>query len=367
MLPAARLAQHRVAAVARPRICIVGPMVGRHPGRVVHQGEILADGLRAVGYDVTAVSTYANRYLRLADIVNVLVRRGRRIDVLVVQVYGGPSFVVEDIASALGRQFLHRIVMVLHGGAMPEFMSRFPHWTRRVLRRSDAIVAPSRFLVRALQQHGLEARVIPNAIHLTAYDYRHRAKVTPRLLWMRSFHDTYNPMLALRTLARVRSWYPDATLVMAGQDSGLESAVRDAATRLGLQHAIRFPGFLDGDAKRREGSLADIFLNTNRVDNMPVAIVEAAAMGLPVISTRVGGIPDLLTDGETGLIVPTDDDEAMAAAVRRLVSDPELASRLSAAGRRLAERSSWDAVLPQWENTFSATAYAGDVVGVENG
>ena len=61
-------------------------------------------------------------------------------------------------------------------------------------------------------------------------------------------------------------------------------------------------------------------------------------MGIPVIATRVGGIPDLLKDGETGLLVPDNDHEAMARAVIRVLHDPELAARLSSSGRELAKR-----------------------------
>lgn len=344
------------AARRRPRICVVGPMVGRRRGNVTHQGQIVADGLRSAGYDVIEVSAHANRYARLADIAATLTRRGRSIDLLLLQVYGLRSFVVEDIASALGRAFRQRVVMVLHGGIMPTFMSDFPVWTRRVLSRADVLVAPSSFIARALAQHGFEARVIPNTIHLTDYEYRHRAQVRPRLFWMRSFHDIYNPLLAVRTLARLRRSLPDAVLVMAGQDSGQEAEVRETARTLGLGDAIEFVGFLDGSGKRREGNRADIFLNTNRIDNMPVAVIEAAAMGLPVVATRVGGIPDLLTDGVTGLIVPDDDEEGMADAVVRLVKEPALASRLSQDGRRLAEQFSWESVRPQWEATFHASA-----------
>jgi hypothetical protein len=64
-----------------------------------------------------------------------------------LQVFGDPSFVVEDIASWLGRRFGQRIIMVLRGGAMPEFMAH-PQWTQRVLGRADALIAPSEFLAR---------------------------------------------------------------------------------------------------------------------------------------------------------------------------------------------------------------------------
>ena len=112
------------------------------------------------------------------------------------------------------------------------------------------------------------------------------------------------------------------------------------------------------EEKIREGSSADIFLNTNRIDNTPVSVIEAGAFGLPVVATNVGGIADLVSDGETALLVPDNDDEAMAAAVLRLLTSPNLAEKLSANGRALAERFSWENVRPQWESLFASVLHS---------
>jgi glycosyltransferase involved in cell wall biosynthesis len=242
--------------------------------------------------------------------------------------------------------------MTLHGGAMPEFMARFPRWSRSVLTRATCLVAPSGFLKRAVGRYGFDARVISNVIDLKHYQYRHRYALRPRLFWMRAFHPVYNPVLALRVLSRVKRHVPDASLVMAGQCKGAEGEVAALAREMGLDGAVQFPGFLDQDGKRLHGNAADIFINTNRVDNMPVALLEAGAMGLPIVATAVGGVPDLLTQGRDGVLVPDDDDEAMADAILRLLRDPELAGRLSRNGRCLAERSAWDAVALQWKGLF---------------
>jgi glycosyltransferase involved in cell wall biosynthesis len=328
-------------------------MIGRNPGLTTTQGEKLTDMFGEAGYPVTSVSSSKNRYWRLADIISTLIQSRNRVDILMLQVYGGPSFVVEDIASWLGRRFGQRIVMTLRGGAMPEFMARYPKWARRVLARADVLVAPSEFLARAVLPYGFEARVIPNVIDLSAYPYRQRSTLRPGLFWMRSFHPIWNPEMAIRTLARLRTTVPDATLAMAGQDKGTRAEVERLAQELKLGDAVRFTGFLDREGKAREADAADIYINTNRVDNMPVAVVEAMACGLPVVATEVSGIPDLLTHEKTGLFVPSEDEEAMVRAIQRLLNDPELTARLSVNGRRLAERSSWEQVRPQWEELFA--------------
>jgi glycosyltransferase involved in cell wall biosynthesis len=215
------------------------------------------------------------------------------------------------------------------------------------------VVAPSQYLADAVKASGLSASIIPNVIDLDNYSYRHRERVQPRLFWMRSFHPLYNPAMALKVTAGVRTDYPDATLVMAGQDKGLQSKMQSLARELGIAGAVHFPGFLDGTGKAREGSAADIYLNTSHIDNMPVAILEAAAMGLPVVATRVGGLPYLVRHDENGLLVPDDDPPAMIDAIRRLLNEPGLAKRLSANGRVLAERSAWRTVRAQWDDLFA--------------
>ncbi len=340
-----------------PHLRFVGPMIGRNPGQVTTQGEVLADRFTEAGYSVSSVSAHPNRYVRLLDIVTTLLtpNRSSEVDdeVMMLQVFGGPSFIVEDLASWIGKRQRQPIVMTLHGGAFPEFQARFPNWTRRVLQRATRIVAPSAYLARAATLQGFAAHVIPNLIELSNYPFRLRTKLAPRLFWMRSFHPVWNPQMAVRVLAKLRQHHPQATLVMAGQDKGLQNECERLAEALGIRDALELPGFIQTEQKQQLAAACDVFINTNRIDNMPVAVVEACAFGLPVVATNVGGIPDLLTDGEIGLLVKSDDDDAMVAAILRLLNEPNLAARLSTNGRRLAEKSAWEVVRQQWETLFS--------------
>jgi glycosyltransferase involved in cell wall biosynthesis len=336
-----------------PRLCFVGPMLGVNPGWVTTQGEVLAGLLAGAGYPVRATSSIPARLPRLADTLRSLVAWRDDVDLVIHQVFSGAAFGVTDAASALGRALRLPQIFVLHGGALPEFVARRDGWARRVMHRAAAIVIPSGYLARvfgAFPELIPRLRVIPNVLAIEEYAYRHRSVAEPRLLWMRTFHPIYRPEMAIDALTELRMTHPAATLTMAGQDKGALTAARERAR--GLAEAVRFPGFLSAADKAREFTGHDIFLNTNRVDNMPVSVLEAAACGLPIVATAVGGIPYLLADGRTGLLVPDGDARAMAGAARRLLDEPGLAARLSANGRALAESCGWEAVRPRWEALF---------------
>jgi glycosyltransferase involved in cell wall biosynthesis len=337
-----------------PRIGLVGPMLGANPGWAAGQGEVLAESLARDGYEIRTASRRVNRWLRLADVATSPARWRGKVDVLVLMVFSGPAFRLVEAASRVAGWLGLPTVLWLHGGGLGDFATQHPARVERVFRRAAAWIAPTGFLADAFRS--LDVRVIPNIIDLGQYSYRHRTalpEMAPRLLWMRTFHEIYRPDLALEALSFLRETHPGATLTLAGQDKGLLGQTRRLAAEMGLDGAVRFAGFLDAEGKRREFAGHDVFLNTNRVDNAPVSVLEAAACGLPVVSTDVGGIPYLLRNSEEALLVPEGDAVAMAGAVRRLVDEPGLAARLSAAGRAVAERSSWPRVRPLWQDLLA--------------
>src|SRR5262245_35452712 len=124
------------------KLAFVGPMLGRHAGHVAAMGEVLGGLFSRIGYPVVLTSSCRRRLLRLTDIAATLIARRDNIDLQVLQVYGGISFIGEDLASWLGQRLGQKVIMHVHGGAMPEFMARHPRWSCRVLRRADVIVSP---------------------------------------------------------------------------------------------------------------------------------------------------------------------------------------------------------------------------------
>jgi len=170
----------------------------------------------------------------------------------------------------------------------------------------------------------------------------------------------YNPSLGPEALARLIRDFPDAALTMVGPDKG-DGSLEDvlaAAARLGVADRLRVVRGVPRDQVGAFLAEADVFLNTTNVDNTPVSVMEAMACGLCVVSTDVGGLPDLIERERDGVLVPPGDPEAMAAAVRRILADPGLASRLSANALAKADSWEWSALLPRWEALIREAADA---------
>ncbi len=336
------------------RIGIVGPLLGRHAGWVPSPGEALTTRLRADGLIVRTASAVRRPLLRAMDTGARMLTWKGRVDLVVALVFSGKGFAIADLAGRMSTRWLRvPLVFWLHGGDLPRFAERRAAWSQRVLRRAAHIVAPSRYLIETMASP-VESTVIPNPLELDRYRFRRRDRIAPRLLWMRTFHPIYQPRMALEAFAQVRTRYPDARLTMAGQDRGELSSIRSQAHDLGLGDAVTFPGFLGSDAKCRAFDEHDVFLNTNRVDNTPVTVIEAMASGLPVVSTNAGGLSYLIDHERNGLLVPIADSAAMADAVTSLIGDPQRVESLSVSGRSVAESCAEDTVAAAWHRLFGS-------------
>ncbi len=238
------------------------------------------------------------------------------------------------------------VVINYRGGEADAFLSRSRRAVGASLARADALIVPSGFLEAVFGKHGFAARVVPNIINLDRFSHEPAAPAAgPRLLVARNLEPIYDNATALRAFAIVRAAQPQATLVIAG--SGPQRAELEALAReLGVADGVTFTGRVDNHAMAQLYRNADIMLNCSLVDNMPNSVLESLACGVPVVSTNVGGVPYLVEDGRTALLVPAAAPERMAQAVLRLCAEPELAASLRQAGLRQVQQYTWHNVRP---------------------
>jgi glycosyltransferase involved in cell wall biosynthesis len=150
-----------------------------------------------------------------------------------------------------------------------------------------------------------------------------------------------------------------AVLVIGGYGD-LRADLERRANDLGVGAIVRFPGQLDRARAARYISAADVYAvpsirdQGGNVDGLPNALLEGMAAARPIVASRVAGIPDVITDGVHGLLLPERDPAAIAASINRLLADPALALRLGAAARRrILEELTWDMTAKRFEQVYA--------------
>jgi glycosyltransferase involved in cell wall biosynthesis len=200
---------------------------------------------------------------------------------------------------------------------------------------SDDIAAAARGIVPAGKLH-----VVRNGIDLAAFADRAGAAEVRQALGVPTgaplvgtvgrLNEVKRQDLLIRAFARVRAAVPAAHLLLVG-DGPLGADLRALSVQLGVGAVVHFAGY-QSRPERFLGA-TDVFALTSRHEGMPLAILEAWAAGLPVVASRVGGVPGLVSDGETGLLFDPGDEAALAASLVELLRDRDRASRLARAGR----------------------------------
>jgi glycosyltransferase involved in cell wall biosynthesis len=345
------------------RVLVLGYFVSQSGGIYRQVCEELAARLAARGWQVTSASHIGSRPLRMLHMLWTIVRARQQYSVAYIDVFSGLGFVQAELNALLLRALGKPYVLALHGGNLPEFSRRFPGRVRRLLSHAVSANAPSPYLQNALASIRPDIGLIPNAMEAAHYTFRLRTTPAPRLVWLRALHSNYNPVMAVEVVDRLRAHFPDVHLHMVGPDKGdgtLE-AVQAAIAMHGLEGHITLVGGVPKSEVPAWLDKADVFISTTDFDNTPVSVIEAMVSGLPLVSTNVGGVPDLVTDGVHGLLVPPRDPDAMAAAVMRILTEPGLSARLSETAHAYASGFDWGNVLQQWEQALTTAAEARSV------
>jgi glycosyltransferase involved in cell wall biosynthesis len=334
----------------KPAVLLVGNFSSPFPGART-LGTEWAEKLAAAGWPVIRTSDQTKGLPRLGNMICTIYQRRRDFRVAQIELFSGRAFRGSEIVCRALRTLRKPYILTLHGGGLPAWGKRRPGPLRSLLGSAAAVTAPSEYLRQAMAPYRSEIHVIPNPIELGAYPFRRRPTPEPRLVWLRAFHRIYNPLLAVKTLALVQEKFPSSQLAMFGPDKkdGSLEALNKLIPTVRLTGGLSLNGPIPRAEVPARLNQGEIFINTASIDNLPISVLEALACGLCLVSTKVGGIPHLLDQEKNALLVNPDDPSAMARAVCRLLTEPELADRLSRGARQKAEQHDWKLILPHWE------------------
>ena len=310
--------------------------------------ETLGKLLEIEGFTVKTSSSKSNKLLRIFDMVYSVIKFRNQTDFVLIDTYSTVNFYYTLVVSQLCRFLKLKYLPILRGGNLPERLKKSPGLSKAIFNHAYKNVAPSEYIKSNFEDLGYRNIVcIPNSITLNNYTFQERPFDKVKLLWVRSFSKIYNPILAIKVLKALIDLNINAELCMVGPDSdgSMQKAI-DYAKELKVE--VTFTGKLSKEEWIEKSKDYNIFINTTNFDNMPVSVIEAMALGLPIISTNVGGMPFLIEDAHTGILVEPDSVKAFIKAIKKLLNSPKESSIMALNARKMAEQLDWNVVKNQW-------------------
>ncbi|MGA7192556.1 MAG: glycosyltransferase family 4 protein [Anaerolineales bacterium] len=256
-------------------------------------------------------------------------------------------------------KWLYRIpyVISLRGGDVPGFRPydfRIYHklsapFLHLIWKNAFSIIANSqglRDLALAFDAR-YEISVIPNGVDVNQFEISRRDWSSPRILSVGRVVYQKGFDLAMRALSRLKD--SEWTWTIAGDGPQTET-LKAMSEEYGINERIRFMGWLSTEQLKEQYAAATLFLFPSRDEGMPNAILEAMASGLPVVATKIAGNEELVLDGETGKLVPTEDVESLRESLGPFLGDAKMREQMgNAAHQRVESSFSWNRVTEHYE------------------
>lgn len=321
-------------------------------GKNVTSIEVLGAHLRQF-CNVKIASKKQNQVLRLLDMMLTVIKNSRRTDYVIIDTYSTLNFYYAFIVALLSRFFKIKYITILHGGNLEYRLANNPKMSKMLFNNAFKLVSPSDFLKDTFYNYGYDnIDYIPNSIEIENYKFLRREFQTPKLLWVRSFSKIYNPKLAVLLFDNLLKKGYKVELCMVGPDSdGTLKEVKGLAKALNLN--VKFTGKLSKEEWSKLSENYNFFINTTNYDNTPLSVIEAMALGLPVVSTNVGGMPYLIEDGVDGILVEQNNIDEMTTAIVNLLENDELRERVIKNMQEKVIQFNWENVKLKWKDLLS--------------
>lgn len=284
-----------------------------------------------------------------------LLRVVRKFDVVHIFSAAYFSFVLAPIPALLtAKLFKKRTILNYRSGEARDHLATWRRTALPAVKSFDMVITPSGYLVDVFAEFGIEASSISNFVDLEKFRFRERSPLRPVFLSNRNFEPLYNVSCVIRAFRLIQDSFPNASLIVVGEGAERER-LQSLARELRLRN-VEFTGSINPTEMPAYYDRADVYLNSPSIDNMPNSVIEAFACGLPVVSTNAGGIPYIVDDGRTGLLVKIDDPRALACAALRLFHEQKLAADIIRNAQLEVQKYSWSNVRQEWLRVYEELA-----------
>lgn len=311
-------------------------------------------------FNVVSCSDKLNKCYRLFDMIKTFFIHRKKVDIILIDTYSTSNFWYALIIAKLAQLFKISYIPILHGGGLPKRLKKNRRLCKDLFGHSVVNVSPSAYLHKIFRDYGYSnICIIHNPIDERLYvPLRRTEPCCPKLLWVRCFLQQYNPQMAIKVLSLIKKKYPQASLCMVGGFvDGSFSECKQLVQNLGVEQSVTFTGKLNKKDWIDKSKECNVFINTTTVDNAPLSVVEAMALGLPVISTNVGGMPYLINNHFNGILVDNNNVEQMADAILNIMGNKDLYDSLSRKSIESGSRYFSSNVLSAWKDLFDKISH----------
>jgi glycosyltransferase involved in cell wall biosynthesis len=290
---------------------------------------------------------FVRTFLQTFKLIFDLILKVPRYDIIHIFSASYYSFLISATPPILcARFFRKKTILNYRSGEAADHLKTWKRSAIPTIRLFDIIIAPSGYLVDVFADFGLKAQSIFNFVNTEQYRFRERKPLRPIFLSNRNFEAHYNVGCTLQAFALIQKNIPEARMLVAG-DGAERVKLHQLAERLKLRN-VEFLGAVPPEKMPGIYDRADIYLNSPSIDNMPNSVIEAFSCGLPVVSTNAGGIPYIVENEKTGLLVEMNDHESLAQAAMRILDSDHLAQAIITEAHRECVKYTWENVRDEW-------------------
>lgn len=239
------------------------------------------------------------------------------------------------VAKAMGRN----VVLHIHGGGFKDYYMKQPRYVRSVLDKADALITLStswKMFFENIALHG-NVHIVPNIISKPIYQ-KVKGDGKFHLLYMGQITKAKGVFDLVEMIAENKNFYRGKLILDIGGDMYEADKLRNFVSDNKIDDIVHLHGWLIGNAKAKMFNWADAYILPSYVEGVPISILEAESYGLPILSTRVGGIPDIVDEGKNGFLFTPGDKQDMKKAIDMVVENRDLKISMGSYSKELTQK-----------------------------
>ena len=303
-------------------------------------------------------STYKKaKTSKLLDMVSYMLRYRNEYDIIHIQAHSGLIVLVVWLSTLISRIYNKKTVVMYYGGGAHSFFKKFPRLIYLIFKRVDSVVVAGKYVQYAFSDLEISTSIIPHTLDTSRWKSRVRQAATSKVVWVRSFEKIYNPNVMIEITNALSKDIADLEVVMVGTGTMLDEC-KNKIKLLGLEKCLTIRSQINHHELAELYDWGDIFVNTSSIDNQPVTVLEAMSSGMVVVSSSVGGIPDIISNNKTGILVDSYSIDAFCKSIDRVVSDKSLANNISSnAINFISQTFSDNIIYSKWKEIYKGLDY----------